>query len=80
MIRYLVIISAIILPFLIYYLLARLTKKINKKFPIITLSFVSLLLLICFLVYLRFTSVEPTGLNYAPPKYENDKVVPSKIK
>ena len=31
MIRYIIIISAIILPFVIYYLLVRFTKKINKK-------------------------------------------------
>jgi hypothetical protein len=80
MIRYIIIISSIILPFVIYYLLVRFIKKINKKFPIITLSFISLLLLICSLVYLRFTSAEPTGLKYTPPKYENNKVVPSKIK
>jgi high-affinity Fe2+/Pb2+ permease len=80
MIRYIVIISAIILPFVIYCLLVRITKKINKKFPIITLSFISLLLLICSLVYLRFTSAEPTGLKYTPAKYENNKMIPSKIK
>ncbi len=80
MTRYIIIISAIILPFIIYYLLFRLTKKINKKFPIITLSLISLLLLICSLIYFRFMSVQPKGLNYIPPKYENNKVVPSKIK
>jgi len=29
---------------------------------------------------LRFISAEPTGLKYIPPKYENNNVVPSKIK
>jgi len=38
------------------------------------------LLLICSLIYFRFTSTQPKGLNYSPPKYENDKVIPSKIK
>jgi len=38
------------------------------------------LLLICSLIYFRFTSAQPKGLNYTPPKYENNKVVPSKIK
>jgi len=74
MIRY------IILPFVIYYLLVRFTKKINKKFPIITLSFISLLLLICSLLYLRFISTKPIGLKYTPPKYENNKIVPPNIK
>ncbi len=80
MIRYIIIITAIILPFIIYYLLVRFTKKINKKFPIITLSSISLLLLVIALVYLRFTSVEPVGLKYIPPKFENNKVVPSQVK
>ena len=80
MIRYIIIITAIILPFVIYYLLVRLTKKVNKKFPLITLSLLSLLLLICSLIYFRFTSTQLKGLNYSPPKYENDKVIPSKIK
>jgi len=57
MIRYIIIITAIVLPFIIYYLLVRFTKKINKKFPIITLSSISLLLLVVALAYLRFTSV-----------------------
>jgi hypothetical protein len=80
MIRYIIIITAIILPFVIYYLLVRLTKKVNKKFPLIFLSLISLLLLVCSLMYYRFTSAQPKGLNYTPPKYENNKVVPSIIK
>jgi predicted PurR-regulated permease PerM len=80
MMRYIIIITAIVLPFVIYYLLVRLTKKVNKKFPLITLSLISLLLLICCLIYFRFTSAQPKGLNYTPPKYENNKVVPPKIK
>jgi len=80
MIRYIIIVTAIILPFVIYYLLDRLTKKVNKKFPLIILSLISLLLLVCSLMYYRFTSAQPKGLNYTPPKYENNKVVPSIIK
>lgn len=80
MIRYIIIITAIILPFVIYYLLVRLTKRVNKKFPLITLSLISLLLLICFLIYFRFISAEPKGLNYTPPKYENNKIIPSIVK
>jgi hypothetical protein len=33
------------------------------------------LLLICSLIYFRFTSTQPKGLNYTHPKYENKKVV-----
>ena len=80
MIRYIIIITAIVFPFVVYYLLIRFTKKNNKKFPIMTLSSMSLLLLIVALVYLRFTSVEPVGLKYIPPKFENNKVVPSQVK
>jgi len=80
MMRYIIIITAIVLPFVIYYLLVRLTKKVDKKFPLITLSLISLVLLICSLIYFRFTSPQPKGLNYTSPKYENNKVVPSKIK
>lgn len=72
--------TAIILPFVIYYLLVCLTKKVDKKFPLIILSLISLLLLVCSLMYYRFTSAQPKGLNYTPPKYENNKVVPSIIK
>jgi hypothetical protein len=80
MIRYIIIITATILPFVIYYLLIRLTKKVDKKFPLIILSLISLVLLVCSLMYYRFTSAQPKGLNYTPPKYENNKVVPSIIK
>jgi len=80
MIRYIIIITAIVLPFIIYFLLVRLTNKIDKRFPLITLSLISLLFLIFSLIYFRFTSTQPKGLNYTPPKYEDNKVVPSKIK
>jgi hypothetical protein len=80
MIRYIIIVTTITLPFVIYYLLVRLTKKVNKKFPLIILSLASLLLLICSLIYFRLTSAQPKGLNYTPPKYENNKIVPSIIK
>jgi len=80
MIRYIIIVTAIILPFIIYYLLVRLTKKVDKKFPLVILSLISLLLLVCSLMYYRFTSAQPKGLNYTPPKYENNKVIPSIIK
>ena len=80
MMRYIIIITAIVLPFVIYYLLVRLNNKVDKKFPLITLSLISLVLLICSLIYFRFTSAQPKGLNYTPPKYENNKVEPSKIK
>ena len=82
MMRYIIIITAIVLPFVIYYLLVRLNNKVDKKFPfpLITLSLISLVLLICSLIYFRFTSTQPKGLNYTPPKYENNKVEPSKIK
>jgi len=54
MMRYIIIITAIVLPFVIYYLLVRLTKKVDKKFPLITLSLISLVLLICSLIYFSF--------------------------
>ena len=50
MTRYIIIIAAIVLTFVIYYLLVRLTKKVDKKFPLITLSLISLVLLICSLI------------------------------
>jgi len=78
--RYFILIAAIIAPFLTYWIIYRLTNKVNKKFPLILLSSISLLLLILSLIYLRISVSEPAGLKYTPPKYQDNKVVPSQIK
>jgi len=78
--RYFILIAAIIAPFLTYWMIYRLTNKVNKKFPLILLSSISLSLLILSLIYLRISESEPAGLKYTPPKYQDNKVVPSQIK
>jgi len=78
--RYFILIAAIIAPFLTYWIIYRLTNKVNKKFPLILLSSISLSLLILSLIYFRISESEPAGLKYTPPKYQDNKVVPSQIK
>jgi hypothetical protein len=79
MLRYAVIFCSIILPFALYYLVLLITDKINRKFPLITLSLISLILLICSLIYFRLNTPQATG-TYIPPQFENNKVIPSKVK
>jgi RsiW-degrading membrane proteinase PrsW (M82 family) len=79
MIKKILIITAIITPFLMYYISIVLIKKTPKQWPVIKLAFASLLLLLAVLLFYRFANDAPAGLQYTPPKLENGKVISPKL-
>lgn len=81
MLKKLILLGAVLLPFVIYYFSVFLTKKtLNKKFPIIILSLISLLLLACVLIYFRLTDSDPSDGKYVPPQYKDGKIISPKTR
>tara|TARA_B100000963_G_scaffold22731_1_gene17020 strand:+ start:127 stop:372 length:246 start_codon:yes stop_codon:yes gene_type:complete len=81
MIKKIIILAAILLPFVLYYLSVFLIKKdTNKKFPIIPLSLVSLVLLTLVLIFFRFTDNDPSDGKYTPPQFKDGKIISPKTR
>jgi len=80
MIKKLLILGAILLPFIIYYISMFLVKKSNKKVPVILLSLLSLALLVIVLIFFRLSDDIPSKGKYIPPKFKDGKIVAPKIK
>ena len=68
---------SILAPFITYYILSLILKFSEKKFPIIKLSIISLVLLIVVLFFFRIDSHISPKTNYVPPKMENGKIKPA---
>ena len=79
MTKKIILILAIITPFVGYYLMFILLK-LEKKIPIIKLSILSLIFTILVLGYFRYSSHFPPDTTYSPPKFENGKLVPAENK
>ena len=79
MIKKLILLAAILLPFALYYLSIVIIKKdTNKKIPIIPLSLASIVLLICVLIFFRFTDNDPSDGKYIPPQFKDGKIISPK--
>ena len=68
---------SILAPFITYYILNLILRFSEKKFPIIKLSIISLVLLIIVLFFFRIDSHISPKTNYVPPKMENGKIKPA---
>jgi len=80
MIKKIILLVAIISPFLGYYFTVYLLKFENKKVPVLKLSILSLALLVSVLIFFRyFTHISP-DTKYYPPKVEDGKVIPAENK
>ena len=77
MTKKILLILSILAPFITYYILSLILKFSEKKFPIIKLSIISLVLLIIVLFFFRIDSHISPKTNYVPPKMENGKVKPA---
>ena len=77
MTKKILLILSILAPFITYYILSLILKFSEKKFPIIKLSIISLVLLIIVLFFFRIHSHISPKTNYVPPKMENGKVKPA---
>ena len=81
MIKKLILLAAILLPFALYYLSIVIIKKdTNKKIPIIPLSLASIVLLICVLIFFRFTDNDPSDGKYTPPQFKDGKIISPKTR
>lgn len=81
MIKKLILLAAILLPFALYYLSIVIIKTdTNKKIPIIPLSLASIVLLICVLIFFRFTDNDPSDGKYIPPQFKDGKIIPPKTR
>jgi hypothetical protein len=81
MIKKLILLGVILLPFVLYYLSVFIIKKdTNKKFPIIPLSLASLLLLACVLIFFRLSDTNPSDGKYVPPQFKDGKIISPKTR
>jgi len=81
MVKKIVLLAAILLPFILYYLSVYLIKKdTNKRFPMIPLSLASLILLTLILIFFRFSDNDPSDGKYSPPKFKDGKIISPKTR
>ena len=80
MIKKIILLLAIISPFIGYYLTVYLLKFENKKIPVLKLSIISLVLLVSVLIFFRYFSHISPNTKYYPPKVEDGKVIPAENK
>ena len=80
MTKKIILLLAIISPFIGYYLTVYLLKFENKKIPILKLSILSLVLLLSVLIFFRYFSHISPNTKYYPPKVEDGKVIPAENK
>ena len=79
MIKKIILLGTILLPFILYYLSIYLIKKdTNKKFPMIPLSLASLVLLAIVLIFFRFADNDPSDGKYTPPQFKNGEIISPK--
>ena len=79
MIKKIILLLAIISPFLGYYFTVYLLKFENKKIPVLKLSIVAFLLVSVLIFFRYFSHISP-DTKYYPPKVEDGKVVPAENK
>jgi len=80
MIKKIILLLAIVTPFLGYYFTVYLLKFENKKIPVLKLSILSLALLASALIFFRYFSHISPDTKYYPPKIEDGKVIPAENK
>ena len=80
MIKKIILLLAILGPFILYFFSTWLLKKEKKKYPILKLSIASVILLIVALGFFRFYGDFAPNTKYTPAKYEDGKLVPAENK
>ena len=80
MIKKIIILLAIVSPFVTYFFYSWLLKLEQKKYPIIKLCIISFVFLICVLTFLRFNDNFSPKTKYSPPKVEKGKLIPAENK
>ena len=80
MIKKIILLLAILGPFIVYFFSIWLLKLENKKIPILKLSIASIILLFIALGFLRFSEGFDPNTKYSPAKYEDGKIKPAENK
>ena len=80
MIKKIILLLAILGPFILYFFSRWLLKSEKKKFPVLKLSITSLILLIAALGFLRFYGDFSPNTKYTPAEYKDGKLVPAENK
>ena len=78
MIKKIILLLAILGPFITYYFLVLLLKLENKRYPILKLSIVSLFFLVLVLGVFRYYAGFSPDTKYTPAQYEDGKLLPAK--
>ena len=78
MIKKIILLIAILGPFVAYYFLTLLVKFQGKKYPVIKLSVISLFLLILVLGIFRYYCDFSPDTKYTPAEYKDGELVPPK--
>ena len=77
MIKKIILLLAILGPFIAYYFLVLLLKLENKRYPVLKLSIVSLFFLVLALGFFRYYGGFSPATKYTPAQYEDGKLVPA---
>ena len=80
MIKKIILLLAIFVPFGLYFLYSWLLKLEKKKIPILKLSIISIVLIIIALGILRFYGGFDPNTKYSPAKYEDGELKPAENK
>ena len=80
MIKKIILLIALLSPFVGYYLTVYILKFESKRIPILKLSIASVVLIILVLAFFRYQSHISTNTKYFPPKVENGKIIPAENK
>jgi|TARA_B110000438_G_C15752826_1_gene623781 hypothetical protein len=80
MLKKIILLIAIVGPFVLYFFYTWLKKLENKKIPIVKLSIVSTILLMIVLGFLRFNEGFDPNTKYSPAKYEDGQLKPAENK
>ena len=80
MIKKIILLLAILGPFIVYFFSIWLLKLEKKKIPILKLYIASIILLFIALGFLRFSEGFDPNTKYSPAKYEDGKIKPAENK
>ena len=78
MIKKIILLLAILGPFIVYFFSIWLLKPENKKYPILKLSIASIFFLILALGFFRYYGGFSPDTKYTPAQYEDGKLAPAK--
>ena len=80
MIKKIILLIALLSPFVGYYLTVYILKFESKRIQILKLSISSLVLIVLLLTFFIYQSHISPNTKYFPPKVENGKVIPAENK